>query len=228
MTGVQTCALPISPNPQLPCGSVQGARGATGRVRPASPGGFQEPNPLPAPPWGSVPPGRGSRGGFAVAGSRWAPSAGFLMPADAPPAFPGHLRGPTLRSSRSEPSGWSAASPHPPAFTSPRKVPPPQVASPWLLRSPLIASCKRGLPQRPDPRAARQFRARRAAWNVVLARAIAWVPWSRAPRWHRRSCRRNLVSGKGKIVRYFGSPLEFGKLSITLVWLHVGPRGRVS
>lgn len=63
-----------------------------------------------------------------------------------------------------------------------------------------------------DPKAARQPRARRAAWNVVMPRAIAWVPWSRASCWHRRSCRQNLVSGKGKIVLYFLSLLEFGKL----------------
>ena len=68
------------------------------------------------------------------------------------------------------------------------------------------------LPQRPDPKAAGQPRARRAAWNAVMPRAIAWVPWSRAPCWHRRSCRQNPVSGKGRTVVYFLSLLEFGTL----------------
>lgn len=139
--------------------------------------------------------------------SRWAPSLHFLMPADAPPAPPGHLRGPTLRSPRSELSGWCAVPPqaprYPPAFTSPPKVPLPQVIFPWLRRSPLLAPWKRGLPQRPDPKADRQFRARRGAWNVVMPRAIAWVPWSRAPRWLRRSCCQNLACGERQYSQVF-------------------------
>lgn len=95
----------------------------------------------------------------------------------------------------------------------------------------MLASCKRGLPQRLDPKVARQPWAGRAAWNawnVVMPRAIAWVPGSLAPCWHRCSCLQNLASGKGKIVRCFLSPPEFGKLPTTLVWLHVGSRGSLS
>ena len=142
------------------------------------------------------PPGPGSRGGFAVVGSV-GPFSPFPDARGRTAGFPRTPAGPHLEVV-SVGAVWLVRSPSPsPAapscFYIPAEGAPSPSGLPLATAHPALSLLET---QRPDPKADRQFRARRGAWTVVMPRAIAWVPWSRAPRWLRRSCCQNLASGE--------------------------------